>query len=47
MARPEGRDFYQIYILLHTSVLSHLLTPPDERGGVYLHLDALKNFLKH
>jgi CRISPR-associated protein Cas1 len=22
-------------------------TPPDERGGVYLHPDALKKFLKH
>jgi CRISP-associated protein Cas1 len=22
-------------------------TPPDERGGVYLHPDALKRFLKH
>jgi len=40
-------DSFVAYLINSNIFVEDDFTPPDERGGVYLHPDALKKFLKH
>jgi CRISPR-associated protein Cas1 len=45
--RAQMVDSLVCYLVNKKIFVSEDFTPPDERGGVYLHPDALKKFLKH
>jgi CRISPR-associated protein Cas1 len=45
--RAQVVDSFVSYLVNKKILTPEDFTPPDERGGVYLHPDALKKFLKH
>jgi CRISP-associated protein Cas1 len=45
--RAQIVDSFVSYLVNKKILTPDDFTPPDERGGVYLHPDALKKFLKH
>ncbi len=45
--RAQVVDSFVVYLINSKILKLEDFTPPDERGGVYLHPDALRKFLKH